>query len=319
MAKIGLWKIEESRLPQKLTEGEIPLEQQLEDWIEADPSLLQAGLTIIGRQISVIGGRLDLLALDTQGRLVVIELKPGNLERETIAQVLDYASSLEDIPYEVLHEKLNTYLASRNTTLEERLQEVGLHPDVLINDPEIIMCVVGAGFMEGRERMVNYLASRYEVPISAVSFDVFDLPDGPRILSRQMTSADIEPETDTSRRRMLGVKDMMLQADQNGIGEAFRALYNAAVSLGLYPRSYKSSIMYTPPNNRTRMLFTAWTNQRNGSMGVYVDPEPFAEFYPIREKEAVAILGDPGWRFMNLEDVQEFASKLEDLIGELAE
>ena len=64
MANIGLWRIGEDRNPEKLSEGEIPLEQQLEGWIEVDPSLLQTGLTIIGRQIRIVGGRLDLLAVD---------------------------------------------------------------------------------------------------------------------------------------------------------------------------------------------------------------------------------------------------------------
>ena len=319
MANIGLWHIADDSRPRKLPDGEIQLEKHLEDWIEADPSLLQAGLTIIGRQITVVGGRLDLLAVDPQGRMVVIELKPGNLDRATIAQVLDYASSLENTPYEVLLEKLNAYLTTKNTTLEDRLQENGHSVDILSDHPEIVMFVVGAGYMESLERMVNYLTSRFKVPISAVSFDVFELPDGTSILSRQMTSADIEPEVDTVRRRMLGVQDMQQQADESGIGDEFRVLYDAAIQLSLYPRAYKTCIMYTPPNNRTRMLFTALTSPRNGLLPVYIDPEPFAEFYPITEKEAIAVLGDHGWLEMNLTEVRDFATRLEDLIGQFAQ
>ena len=39
-------------------------ERHLEEWIEKDPALLQGGLAIVGRQIVLEGGRLDLLALD---------------------------------------------------------------------------------------------------------------------------------------------------------------------------------------------------------------------------------------------------------------
>jgi hypothetical protein len=77
--------------------------------------------------------------------------------------------------------------------------------------------------------------------------------------------------------------------------------------------------MYTPPNNRTRMLFTALTSPRNGLLPVYIDPEPFTEFYPITEKEAIAVLGDPGLLEMNLTEVRDFATRLEDLIGQFAQ
>ena len=93
MQKIGVWHLSGDR-PRKLQESKIDFEQNLEEWIEADPELLQVGLTIVGKQIRVEGGRLDLLAIDPQGRWVIIEIKREQLRRETIAQIIDYASCL---------------------------------------------------------------------------------------------------------------------------------------------------------------------------------------------------------------------------------
>ena len=55
------------------------LEENLENWVITDPSLLGEPLLIIGRQVMIpeVKDRLDVLALDPQGNTVVIELKRG--------------------------------------------------------------------------------------------------------------------------------------------------------------------------------------------------------------------------------------------------
>lgn len=104
MQKIGLWQISEGS-PQKLNIMFPELERHLEEWIENDPSLLQAGLRVVGRQVKVEGGFIDLLALNPNGRWVVIEIKKGDVCRDTIAQALDYASSLDMMSTMELSEK----------------------------------------------------------------------------------------------------------------------------------------------------------------------------------------------------------------------
>jgi RecB family endonuclease NucS len=90
MNTIGLWHILDAG-PERLQHAEVSVERDLEDWIEHDPSLLERGLVIVGRQIRLEGGPLDLLALDQQGRWVLIEMKRERLRREVIAQAIDYA------------------------------------------------------------------------------------------------------------------------------------------------------------------------------------------------------------------------------------
>src|SRR5436190_15122418 len=70
------------------------LNRSLEDWIARDPSLVVEGLKVVGKQITLEGGRLDLLGVDPQGLWTVVEIKRGLLYRDTVAQALDYASSV---------------------------------------------------------------------------------------------------------------------------------------------------------------------------------------------------------------------------------
>ncbi len=57
-------------------------------------NILEDGnLLIIGRQVTTkFDGIIDLLGIDRQGDLVVLELKRDRTPRETLAQVLEYAS-----------------------------------------------------------------------------------------------------------------------------------------------------------------------------------------------------------------------------------
>jgi len=120
MIHLGLWHIRE-QVPSRLSHTDVKLEKHLESWIENDPELLQGGLTIVGRQIHLAGGTADLLALDTQGRWVVIEVKRGTIYRDAIAQILDYAASIRELAGAELRKKIVSYLSSRGGRLENVL------------------------------------------------------------------------------------------------------------------------------------------------------------------------------------------------------
>src|SRR4051794_22819934 len=77
----------------ELAKHRLDSEDRLETWIEQDSSILGLDVLIIGRQVRTpYSGRIDLLALDAEGSLVVIELKRDRTPREVVAQVLDYAA-----------------------------------------------------------------------------------------------------------------------------------------------------------------------------------------------------------------------------------
>lgn len=66
------------------------LEKNLEDWLGANPQLLGDDILLVGRQVRTAHGIIDLLALDSKGNAVVIELKRGRAPREVIGQLNSY-------------------------------------------------------------------------------------------------------------------------------------------------------------------------------------------------------------------------------------
>ena len=73
MAKLAAWSSdaqngESDAQPRRLGLSQIGLERHLEDWIVKDLTLIGEGYALVGRQVSIDDGRLDLLAIDSQDR-----------------------------------------------------------------------------------------------------------------------------------------------------------------------------------------------------------------------------------------------------------
>ncbi len=69
-------------------------ERQFEDIIERYPELLENGLIVKGRQVSVKGKCIDLLFEDGYGQKLIVELKVGPIKRDHIGQIMDYEGHL---------------------------------------------------------------------------------------------------------------------------------------------------------------------------------------------------------------------------------
>jgi hypothetical protein len=78
-------------------------------------------------------------------------------------------------------------------------------------------------------------------------------------------------------RRLAAVDVQGLAGDEGGPFEVLEELLAAGDRLGLYPRPYAVSVMFTPPTNRTRMLFTVWPD--TGGMHLWVSADAFEEFF----------------------------------------
>ena len=69
--------------------------QHIQEWVAANPGILGEDLLIIGKEFSGFdrtSERLDLLAVDSSGRLVVIELKRNDTGADAHWQAIKYAS-----------------------------------------------------------------------------------------------------------------------------------------------------------------------------------------------------------------------------------
>lgn len=151
MQRIGLWQILGNSLT-RVPATNIDLEESLEEWIARDPSLIQADLVIIARQLTTEAGRLDLLGIDPQGRWTIIEVKRDAVSRDTIAQGLDYASVIATLSEAEIRALLADQLASRNLSLDELLKERDAIESLDPEQREITLAVVGTGRSPGLER-----------------------------------------------------------------------------------------------------------------------------------------------------------------------
>lgn len=70
------------------------LEKDLEDIISKYPDLIEEGLTLKGRQLTLYGRRMDLLFEDRFKRRLILELKKGPIKDQHIGQILSYEGML---------------------------------------------------------------------------------------------------------------------------------------------------------------------------------------------------------------------------------
>ena len=110
---VKIWEVTENSL-QPVTIDSFAndhLESELETWIAQDPSILGERLLIIARQKSIPDvGKLDLMAVDQGGSLIIVELKRDRTPREAVAQALDYASWVHSADQDQISQWAEHYL-----------------------------------------------------------------------------------------------------------------------------------------------------------------------------------------------------------------
>lgn len=313
MKKISAWIVQDKK-PLKLQSGRIELERHLEDWIENDPSMIQGGLVIVSRQLVLDGGRLDLLAIDPQGRWVVIELKAGLLDKEVITQSLFYVSQIAKMPHNKLFQQISPYLQRTGNNIDELLTERGVDLKAQKDERETIAIVVGTGNTVGLDKLISYF-SDYKIPVSAITFDVFESLKGEKILVRELTESDFfEKENKVQKTSKWNLDYVKNQAKNYGTYKEIDQIIALADKFNFYVRPYAGSIMVTPMENKSRMLFTIWLKRNKDlTLKTYIGSDVFPEFYDMEEKEVIKYLGDSGWRNMIHDDLNSFIKGIETL------
>ena len=200
MQDIKLWQLDGSRAKPLASNNRLESEQLLEETLVENPDLLLEGLTLVGRQTPTDGGPLDLLGVDADGRLAVFELKRGTLSRDAVAQIIDYASDLDDLELDALSDRIAEGSGAHGTREIEDFQEwYGLQFGELESLKPLRLFLVGLGVDGRTERMVRFLANNSEMDISLLTFHGFD-QDGKTLLAKQV-EVNATGEVRSSRRR----------------------------------------------------------------------------------------------------------------------
>jgi hypothetical protein len=195
----AIWKMTDAG-PQPLTFSRLGLESSLEDMIVADPGMIGLEPLVIGRQVTTaFGGFVDVLGVDVDGRLHVVELKRDRTPRNVVAQTLDYAAWVADLGLD----QVATLYAEHNdgAELEDAFAERFSAPLPDVFNPEHQLTIVASELDPASERIMEYLAERFDVPMNAVFFRHFTDGENKYLTRTWLLSADeAAAVTPTARR-----------------------------------------------------------------------------------------------------------------------
>lgn len=199
--ELSVWRIDEDL--EKMEFIPLDLESRLEEILAKDISIADPNLMVIGREVPTsYDNRVDILAINRDGHIVVLELKRDLTPRDITAQVLDYGSWVKNLH----NEDIVRIFADYQKKFKESESEISLDeafckyfglkqmPDELNEEHELI--IVASNLDPSTERIVSYLAEEYDVNINALFFRVFK--DGKkeylaRVWFRDPSAEDILP------------------------------------------------------------------------------------------------------------------------------
>jgi hypothetical protein len=170
-----LWQVQGRDL-QEINRESLSDEQRLEDWVVKDPSILGIDVLLVGRQVTTANrGRIDLLAIDSEANLVVLELKRDKTPREIVAQALDYASWVNELSYEQIESITKGFTGK---PLPEAFSDHYGFPIPPTVNASHSMVILASELDDSSERIVQYLAEKFAVPINVLFFTFFKLASG---------------------------------------------------------------------------------------------------------------------------------------------
>lgn len=151
-----------------------PAEAALHDLVEGGPQMLPlAGsprLTVLGREVRLGTGYADLIAVESSGRLVIIEVKlAGNAEsrRAVVAQVLSYAGYLQGLSPDQLESQV---LARHLPPGGSVLAAVEADDQQQVLDPAAFKDRLARALAEGSFRLVIVLDSAPDELVQLVGY-----------------------------------------------------------------------------------------------------------------------------------------------------
>lgn len=155
----------------------------IEDWVIKNPEILGEELYILSNEydkFNKTSERLDVLALDKQGNLVIIELKRDDSGKDVELQAIKYAAYCSTITVEEILNLNREYLKKENTHLpledvKKRIENfIEASLDTISDRPRII--IVSREYRTEVTATVLWLR-KFGIDITCVKFTVYNLSD----------------------------------------------------------------------------------------------------------------------------------------------
>lgn len=236
MQQIKLWKIDNTNSVKKIKKERLDYENRLEKWLIEDISILSINLAVIGSQILTPFGKIiDILAINSLGELVIIELKRDKTYREVVVQALDYATWVKDLDYENLNAIFNKYGKTEFTDLEDYFSsKFNIDTEEIEFNSDHKMLIVGSEIDDSTIRIINYLSQEpYSVNINAVNFNYYKDESGNEFLAQSFILPEeniIEVSRSKKRKRDKSIITKLFELNKLKVGQTL--IYQPAIDKG---------------------------------------------------------------------------------------
>ena len=179
-------------------------ERYLHEIIEGNPWIVAREVTgrdaaTLASRLRLPSGELDLLLIDSAGDLILVELKRGRGHREAVAQLLDYASDLQQMAEEELFRSSGARFSSLREVFEEFYggeQEFGFEEFEenfrrSLRDPRRIrLLLVSYRVGEDTIRLANWLRN-FGIDVLCMEFEYFKGGDKEMFVPKLLTSTEM--------------------------------------------------------------------------------------------------------------------------------
>jgi len=152
----------------KLKIIDIKEKKDLEPMLVRDLSTLEEGMVLVGQQVPTDTGPLDILAVDSEGALVVMELK----------SVVDETHLMQGLRY-------YDWVVSHAAWIATAHKDKGIDPKEACR-----LLLVAPGFDEITKRIAKYIS----IPLELIDYECVELPDSSRDLLFRRVSIPDAPE-----------------------------------------------------------------------------------------------------------------------------
>jgi len=278
-----LYKVETEqstlRLFRAIPLGDHHTESKLEDWLEQSPEVLigDEPLLIIGRQVNTPVGILDLLALDSSGNCVVIELKRAPTQREAVSQGLEYASWAASLDFSSIEEVATSYFRGQGIEKDLHQAWVDTYGTELkpahINEIQRIFVVI-----EGEDarltRLVKYLRAT-GVDISLFRYDFYRSDGGEELLNIHL---DVGEQESSPQEEQKPNEQRLLESWSDRLEESYEAFRDKLFEGGLYSQPKKSGMSFLVQTKKWP-VFVCFFNQSSTGASIWIRADSMSATY----------------------------------------
>ena len=265
-------------------ETNLKLERYLESWLENSPGALTQDELIlwIGRQTSAATeeGTIfpDLLGVDSEGNLVIVELKRDRAPRDVVAQLLEYAAWANELSEDQVHEMAEGYFQTR-----DEFQGRSFH-DVFNNifDPDEVpalnrslrLFIVAEEIPPRVSSVCRFLRTAHGMDISCIAVSTFQTESGEVLVNTEAKVGDGNIGAPKAQRRLAShisqwsgdksVREVVLEAVQELTGG-------------------DTNVEFTPKEVRALVL-KKYPNFNKGTVGaqLYMGTQLYKGTYPYK-------------------------------------